>query len=82
MATHRASGKITDMTSPPPDPAGLLCRPCLLEGETRRVWTVAEGDATCIRHAVEPAEMDDGEQHELFVVIYENLRRAGHHDAY
>lgn len=70
------------MTSPLADPHGLLCRPRLLESETRLAWTVTEGDATCIRHAVELIELEDGEQHELFVVIYEKLRRAGHHDAF
>ena len=70
------------MTSPPANVDGPLCRVCLMEGETRRAWTVAEGDATCIRHAVELTDLEDGEQHELFVVIYEKLRRAGHHDAY
>ncbi len=70
------------MTSPAPIENGLLCRPCMLDGQVRQAWTVTQGDATCIRHAVEPTALDDMDQHDLFVVLYEQLRRSGHTDAY
>jgi hypothetical protein len=49
----------------------------MLAGTARRTCTVTAGNATCVRHAVEPTELDDVDQHDLFVVIYEHLRRIG-----
>ncbi len=54
----------------------------MLASKVRRAWTVTAGEATCVRHAVEPTELDDMDQHDLFVVIYEHLRRMGFPDAY
>ncbi|WP_433306331.1 hypothetical protein ACQP2F_20495 [Actinoplanes sp. CA-030573] len=61
---------------------GMLCLPCMVGGEIRRAWTVSEGRASCIRHAVEDTDLDDMDQHDLFVVLYEALRRRGYPDAY
>jgi len=60
----------------------LLCLPCLTAGDVRRAWTVNEGRACCVRHAVEASDLDDMDQHNLFVTIYETLRTRGHPDAY
>ena len=65
------------MASVGPSEHCLLCRPCLLAGQVRRAWTVTQGDATCIRHAVEPTDLDDMDRHNLFVVLSEQLWRAG-----
>ncbi len=62
--------------------SALLCLPCLLLGTVRRAWTVSGGRAYCIRHAVEDSVLDDMDQHDLFVVVYEELRRQGHPDAH
>ena len=61
---------------------GLLCLPCMLAGEIRRAWTVSQGRACCIRHAVEDTDLDDMDQHDLFVVLYEALRKMGCPEAY
>jgi hypothetical protein len=69
----------------PDQPAGepeLLCLPCLMDGQVQRAWTVSEGRACCIRHAVEASDLDDMDQHDLFVVIYEALRMRGYVDPY
>jgi hypothetical protein len=67
----------------PPEPnAGLLCLPCLMTGTVRQAWTVSEGRACCIRHAVEDSDLDDMDQHDLFVTIYEALRQRGHASPY
>jgi hypothetical protein len=66
----------------PSIPGGLLCVQCLLEGLVRRAWTVMNGDATCVRHAIESSELDDMDQHDLFVTIYEALRQQGYPGAY
>jgi hypothetical protein len=60
----------------------LLCLPCLMLGTIRRAWTVSEGRACCVRHAVEDSSLDDMDQHDLFVVIYEALRQQGYPDAH
>ena len=60
----------------------LLCLPCLMQGAVRRAWTVSEGRACCIRHAVEDSRLDDMDQHDLFVRVYEALRLHGYPDAY
>jgi hypothetical protein len=60
----------------------LLCLPCLMLGAVRRAWTISEGRACCVRHAVEDSSLDDMDQHELFVVIYEALRQQGYPDAH
>ena len=62
--------------------SGLLCLPCLMLGTVRRAWTISVGRACCIRHAVEDSTLDDMEQHDLFVVIYEALRQQGYPDAH
>ena len=62
--------------------SALLCMPCLMLGTTRRAWTVNEGRACCIRHAVDDSELDDMQQHDLFAEIYEKLRLQGFPDAY
>lgn len=59
-----------------------LCLPCLVGGAVRRAWTVSQGRACCIRHAVEDSDLDDMDQHELFVTIYEALRLRGYADPY
>jgi hypothetical protein len=51
-------------------------------GTVRRAWTISEGRACCIRHAVEDSDLDDMDQHDLFVGIYEALRLQGHREAY
>jgi hypothetical protein len=66
----------------PAQKADFLCLPCLMAGVVRQAWTVSEGRACCIRHAVEDSDLDDMDQHDLFVVIYEALRRLGHADPY
>ena len=76
MTPHHRCGDDSGMTSPILSENSLLCRPCLLDGQARKAWTVTQGDATCIRHAVEPTDLDDVDQHDLFVVIYEQLRQA------
>lgn len=65
-----------------PAESALLCLPCLMQGAVRRAWTVSDGHASCVRHAVEDSDLDDMRQHDLLVVIYEALRRQGHRDAY
>ena len=60
----------------------LLCLPCLMRGIVRPAWTVSEGRACCIRHAVEDSDLDDMDQHDLFVDIYEALRLRGYPDEY
>jgi len=62
--------------------SALLCLPCLMLGTVRRAWTISVGRACCIRHAVEDSDLDDMDQHDLFVSIYEALRLQGHVDAY
>ena len=62
--------------------SALLCLPCLMLGAVRRAWTVSEGRACCIRHAVEDSDLDDMDQHDLFVRVYEALRQLGHPDAH
>jgi hypothetical protein len=65
-----------------PDPA-LLCLPCMMLGTVRQAWTISDGRACCIRHAVEDAGLDDDmAEHDLFVVLYEALRQQGHPDAH
>ncbi|MEU8663952.1 hypothetical protein [Actinoplanes philippinensis] len=67
----------------PPEPTvGLLCLPCLMTGAVRQAWTVSEGRACCIKHAVEDSDLDDMDQHDLFVTIYEALRQHGHASPY
>jgi hypothetical protein len=66
----------------PQQESGLLCLPCLMSGAVRRAWTVNEGRACCIRHAVEDSDLDDMDQHELFVTVYEALRVRGYSDPY
>jgi hypothetical protein len=61
---------------------GLLCLPCLMNGEVRRAWTVNEGRTCCIRHAVEASDLDDMAQHNVFVTVYEALRLRGYPDPY
>jgi len=53
-----------------------------MAGAVRRAWTVSDGRACCIRHAVEDSDLDDMSQHDLFVIIYEALRQLGHADPY
>jgi hypothetical protein len=60
----------------------LLCLPCMMGGDIRRAWTVSAGRACCIRHAVEDSELDDMNQHDLFVTLYEALRQRGYTDPY
>lgn len=60
----------------------LLCLPCLIAGSVRPAWTVSEGRAACIRHAVEDSNLDDMDQHNLYVVIYEALRARGYSNPY
>jgi hypothetical protein len=62
--------------------SALLCLPCLMVGTLRRAWTVSEGRACCVRHAVEDSELDDMQQHDLFAEIYEKFRLQGYPDAY
>jgi hypothetical protein len=57
--------------------SALLCLPCLMAGDVRRAWTVSEGRACCIRHAVEEVDLDDMDQRDLFATIYEALRLRG-----
>jgi hypothetical protein len=66
----------------PEEKADLLCLPCLMAGVVRQAWTVSEGRACCIKHAVEDSDLDDMDQHDLFVTIYEALRQLGHSDPY
>ena len=60
----------------------LLCHACVTRGTVRLAWTVASGDAACIRCAIEQHTDDDMEQHDLAAAIYEGLRQQGHPDAY
>jgi hypothetical protein len=60
----------------------LLCLPCMMTGTIRRAWTVSAGRAACIRHAVEDSPLDDMDQHDLFVVLYDELRQRGEVDPY
>jgi hypothetical protein len=53
-----------------------------MAGVVRRAWTVSQGRACCIRHAVEDSDFDDMDQHDLFVTIYEALRLRGYSDPY
>jgi hypothetical protein len=62
--------------------ADLLCLPCMMAGTVRQAWTVSQGRACCIRHAVEDSDLDDMDQHNLFVIIYEALRQLGHAKPY
>jgi len=63
-------------------PGEFMCRPCLVEGVVRWAWTVIGGDATCVRHTVEATTMDDMEQHDLLVIVYEKLRQMGFPNVY
>jgi len=61
---------------------GLLCKPCLENAVIRRAWTMSSGDATCLLHAQLRADGDDMDQHNIYVEVYEKLRRLGFGDAY
>lgn len=63
-------------------PVPLLCHPCLMTGRVHRARTVAGGAALCVRCAVERETDDDMSQHDLVARLYEELRAAGHGDAY
>jgi hypothetical protein len=71
----RSSAKQQDLLQ---SESALLCLPCLMLGTARRAWTISAGRACCIRHAVEDSDLDDMDQHDLFVVIYEALRQQGY----
>jgi hypothetical protein len=50
--------------------------------DIRPAWTVADVFAVCLRHAVEPSDLDDMDQHDLFVILYEKLRKQRYPNAY
>jgi hypothetical protein len=47
-----------------------------MAGVVRPAWTVSEGRACCIRHAVEDSGLDDMDQHDLFVTVYGSVALA------
>ncbi len=59
------------------------CRICEEEGKVREAWTIRTGEPICIFHAIDDSfPGDDMREHDLFAVIYEELRRMGHPDAF
>jgi len=63
--------------------AMLLCMDCLRDAKVRRAWSVSQGDALCVRHAVARLGLDDDmEEHEIYEDAYEELRRLGHPNTY
>jgi hypothetical protein len=62
--------------------SGPLCKPCLVERVVRRAWTVSEGDAKCIFHALLRTDEDDMKEHSDYEVVYRQLRELGHPEAF
>jgi hypothetical protein len=56
---------------------------CELEDKVHRAWTIRSDQPICVFHAVDDAfPGDDMREHDLFALIYEELRISGHPDAY
>jgi len=66
------------------DPAPvLMCVRCLRDAKTRTAWTVSDGEALCIRHAVATFGFDDDmQEHWLYEDLYAALRAIGYEDTY
>ena len=64
--------------------SGLLCMLCLSDQIVRRAWTVSDGDAKCIFHALLRGEgdNDDMAEHDDYEVVYRKLRELGYRDAF
>ena len=59
------------------------CRQCDIgDLYVHPVWTIRHGEPLCIFHAVDNALRDDMNEHSAFESIYEQLRQAGHPEAY
>jgi hypothetical protein len=60
-----------------------MCIRCLRDAKARDAWTVSDGDALRIRHAVAHFGLDDDmEEHWLYQDLYEALRQLGYKDVY
>jgi hypothetical protein len=59
------------------------CRTCEEEGMNHQAWTMRVGQPICIFHAIDDAFLgDDMREHDLFVLIYEELRKMGRPEAF
>lgn len=62
--------------------SGPLCMPCLADQTVRRAWTVSDGDAKCIFHALLRIEGDDMAEHDDYEVVYRQMRELGQPEAF
>jgi len=61
----------------------LLCNRCLRDAKVHAAWTVNDGEAVCIRHAVIDFDIDDDmDEHELYEKIYSDLWESGFRNVY
>jgi hypothetical protein len=61
----------------------LLCIRCLRDAKARQAWTVYDGEALCIRHAVAHFGLDnDMEEHWLYEHLYAELWERGYREVY
>jgi hypothetical protein len=62
---------------------GTRCRLCQGKGKVHTAWTIRLGQPICIFHAIDDAfSGDDMREHDLFALVYEELRKMGHPDAF
>jgi len=55
----------------------MFCFQCMISKRLRTAYTVTDGRALCIRHAIESSDMDDVDQDQTFRVIYRDMKKAG-----
>ncbi len=48
----------------------------MISKRLRTAYTVTDGRALCIRHAIESSDMDDVDQDQTFRVIYRDMKKA------
>jgi hypothetical protein len=61
----------------------LLSMKCVRDAKARRAWSVVQGDALRVRHAVDWLDLnDDMEDHYIYEHVYAELRQLGYPDAY
>jgi hypothetical protein len=78
---RRAGREIIDGMEQPLQ--ALFCVRCLRDARARLAWTVADGEAKCIWHAVEWFDIEgDTNESALFEDLYLELRRFGFQDTH
>ena len=59
------------------------CSLCESAGKAHWAWTIRSGQPVCIFHAIDNLfPNDDMREHDLYTLVYEQLRKAGYPDAY